>query len=430
MTSGVASVWGGLEAYEKITMMRFGEGASESESRASREGLHIRILEQDGLDLLEFAVGLRHGGARRREEIQNETALVDIGHEAAGDTGVGDRAHDQQRHHRQQEQRGPLEQSRHQPAMLPRQPTLAAAVGIMPAVEVDEAPRQDRYEKCGHQVGHHQRDRHRHRQRLRKSAGHARQETQGHENNERGQARPRERAQEFASRRQDRTAPAAFRCGPGAAGDVLDHHDDVVDDEPDGRRDAAERHDVEAHLQDAEHQNGHRQGPGHHNQRDEQDAQVAQECHQHDSRQHQADEHGVAHAGFGLQHEFALVVPFDQLHAGRQGQPAEPALHLRRDLHGVAIGLLEHVEQNRVLAVFDHARPLRHEAIAHIGHIAQVHHAVRIGFDDDRTQVLDGVTVAVGDNQIELALILHPADGLQRVAGGDLGGEIRERETV
>src|SRR5580693_6455946 len=50
-----------------------------------------------------------------------------------------------------------------------------------------------------------------------------------------------------------RTAPRPT-CGP--PGDVLDHDDDIINDEADRRGDAAESHDVEALAQRGEQQHG------------------------------------------------------------------------------------------------------------------------------------------------------------------------------
>ena len=63
--------------------------------------------------------------------------------------------------------------------------------------------------------------------------------------------------------------------------DVLDHHDGVVDDQPDRRRHAAQRHDVEAHVQDVEQQHGRGQHGGTAIDGDQRDLEVAQEEQQH-----------------------------------------------------------------------------------------------------------------------------------------------------
>ena len=49
--------------------------------------------------------------------------------------------------------------------------------------------------------------------------------------------------------------PVFALAGAQTSNDVLDHHYDIVDDEPDGGRHATERHDIEAHPEGVQKQN-------------------------------------------------------------------------------------------------------------------------------------------------------------------------------
>ena len=90
--------------------------------------------------------------------------------------------------------------------------------------------------------------------------------------------------------------------------DIFHHHDGVIDDQPDGRSETTERHQVEALAQNA--QGNERDGDGHrnHQARNQRGAPVAQEHHHDERRQHQADENRIAHALDGIVHDFGLIV--------------------------------------------------------------------------------------------------------------------------
>ncbi len=100
--------------------------------------------------------------------------------------------------------------------------------------------------------------------------------------------------------------------------DVLHHHDGVVDHQPDGGGETAQRHQVEALAQQAQRDERDRDGGGNHQAGDERSAPIAQEQH-HDQRgQHEAQQDGVAHALDGFVDDLRLIVEGFELHALRQ----------------------------------------------------------------------------------------------------------------
>ena len=78
--------------------------------------------------------------------------------------------------------------------------------------------------------------------------------------------------------------------------DVLDHHDRVVDHQPDSRCQSAQGHQVKALAGDAEKENGHRHGDRNDQAGDERRSPVMEKEEQDDAGQHQADENSVADA--------------------------------------------------------------------------------------------------------------------------------------
>ena len=112
-----------------------------------------------------------------------------------------------------------------------------------------------------------------------------------------------------------RIASRAILAGVAVHHDVLDDDDRVVDDQADRGREAAERHQVEALAEQAQRDEGDRQRRGNHQAGDQRRAPVAQEQHHDQRRQHQADDHRVAHAGDRVVDEVRLIVERLQLDA-------------------------------------------------------------------------------------------------------------------
>ena len=89
---------------------------------------------------------------------------------------------------------------------------------------------------------------------------------------------------------------------------VLHHHDRVVDDQPDRRRQTAQGHQVKALAGDAEKENGHRDGDRDDQAGDQRRSPVVEKEEQDDTGEHQADENSVADAENALAHQLRLVV--------------------------------------------------------------------------------------------------------------------------
>ena len=142
-------------------------------------------------------------------------------------------------------------------------------------------------------------------------AGNSRDRDQRKEDHDRGDGRADQRGADLADGAADRFG--ARLAGVAVQHDVLHHHDGVVDDQPDGRGQAAEGHQVEGLVQQAERDEGDRDGDRDDEPRDQRRAPVAQEQHHDAGGEDQADQDGVAHAVDGFVDEFGLVVEGPQL---------------------------------------------------------------------------------------------------------------------
>ena len=141
-----------------------------------------------------------------------------------------------------------------------------------------------------------------------KGAGDPAEKSEREKDDDRGGGGTHERSGEFVARRQHAFVSRALAAAEPAH-DVFDHHDGVVDDQPDRRRHPAERHDVEAHVHDVEQEHGRGERGRHRQCGDQRDLPVAQENEEDDGGEHDADEDGVARAVFGGNDKIALVVP-------------------------------------------------------------------------------------------------------------------------
>ncbi len=100
--------------------------------------------------------------------------------------------------------------------------------------------------------------------------------------------------------------------------DVFHDNDGVVDDQADGRGEAAKCHQVEALADDPEEEDGDRDGDRDDQAGDERRSPIAQEEEEDEAGEHEADEDGISHAADGLMDEFGLIVKRRHVHAGGQ----------------------------------------------------------------------------------------------------------------
>ena len=100
--------------------------------------------------------------------------------------------------------------------------------------------------------------------------------------------------------------------------DVFHHHDGVVDHQTDRGRQSAERHQVEALVEQLERDERDEYGRGNHQHGDDRGAPVAQKQHHDERGENDADQDGIAHAVDGIDHQTRLVVERLEVDSGRQ----------------------------------------------------------------------------------------------------------------
>src|SRR5580692_6004092 len=124
---------------------------------------------------------------------------------------------------------------------------------------------------------------------------------QGKKDDHRGDGGKDQRPADLVYGLADRSNPRLSRLAMNS--DVLDHHDGIVDDQPDGRREATQGHQVEALAREVKEENGHRNGDRDNQAGDQGRRPVVEKKKQDDTRQHQADENGVTDAENAFAHQ-------------------------------------------------------------------------------------------------------------------------------
>jgi hypothetical protein len=214
--------------------------------------------------------------------------------------------------------------------------------------------------------------------------------------------------------------------------DVLDRHRGVVDEDADGEREPAERHDVDglAERRQAGDRGEDRQGD---RDRDDEGAAPAAEKQQDQQAGERARDAGLAdHAGDGRVHEDRLVAEGADVQVLGQGGPQRRQLLVDPvdDVDRRGIAGLQHVHQDGALAVDPDHVGLGWKAVAHVRHVADVDDAAALGADRHVVQIVD-----VGRVRVQLDVILERADLLRarrqdQVLCADRGDDVVGRQSV
>ena len=128
----------------------------------------------------------------------------------------------------------------------------------------------------------------------------------------------------------------------------FDHHDCVVDEKSDSRRQPAQRHHVESQADRLHHDERDRDGAWHHDRRDQRAQRAHRECQHHQHRQREAEHDRVAHALERFGDQVRLIVRNRKLNVGiALAKLRENLPRLRRDLFGAAAGPPRDSHQHR-----------------------------------------------------------------------------------
>ena len=217
---------------------------------------------------------------------------------------------------------------------------------------------------------------------------------------------------------------------------VLQEHDGVVDEEPDGQRQGHQRQIVEAVVEHPHDDERHEQGERQRDRRDQRVGRAAQEDEDDDDDQHEGDDERELDVVDAVHDRLRPVVD------GRDPHRARKLGHDDRDLIPDALGHLHRVRPcltedgehhrgggNRVAPGPEaHVDPLVLDGFPDVGDVAQVHRRAVARAHDQVLVRVDAVELAVGPEQrgprrrIELAgarIAGAAADGARQIVDGD-----------
>ncbi len=244
-----ATLGTGLEQHRHIAAV--GRGGEEAQLAAGPPGerLDAGIGAQDLLDPADQLIGLLERAAGRSPVIEDEAALVHVGHEAGAD-GAGEEhqqhgraGREQQREHavRLEALEGSLVDPRHGLERESESRLLLECLG--PAAQPFAG--EQRNQRHRDDQGEQHRERERQGERAEELAHHAFQEAERGEDDDGGQGRARDRREDLVGALADDRGDRLAGVQRQVALHVLHYHDGVVDDQSDRDRQAAERHEVE-----------------------------------------------------------------------------------------------------------------------------------------------------------------------------------------
>ncbi len=344
-------------------------GQAQLQAGAARRAFDFRDFAQHLLDVANNAVGLSQRGTRRHPVIEDEATLVHLGQQVGAQRLITEEG----RHHQHQAEQG----------NPPRTFQRKAHPMLIEINQASEAARQRRVlgneqfffrvklRVCGHfnilapdevlaerrrpgkSKGQRSEQRHADRdgQRAEEHAGHARNCNQREKHDDGRNRGADQRRGNLAQRAADGLDPAL--SGVAMQGDVLHHHDGIINHQPDRGCQSTQRHQVESLVEHLEGDEGHQHRDRNHQARHQRTSPVVQKQHHDERGENQANQDRVAHAGDGSGDDLRLIVERLNMDSRRQRRAnvLDLGVHLIGYLDRVGVGLAVDAQQNRGLAV-------------------------------------------------------------------------------
>ena len=195
--------------------------------------------------------------------------------------------------------------------------------------------------------------------------------------------------------------------------DVLDHHDGVVGDEPQRRRDPGESHEVDGLAEDAEPERDDAHARRDRDDRDQREPEAAQEDEQHERGESDADQDCVAHAADRVGYVSCLVIERGPPHAfGQQIRLGlEQLVDCACDLDGVRGGLTDDVHQDGWMRVGGGADVGDLVRDLHLAQLAQGRRDSPRHRHRDALEGVQAIDPTVHQGEVQLVVALGEAGG-------------------
>ena len=215
--------------------------------------------------------------------------------------------------------------------------------------------------------------------------------------------------------------------------DVLDVHDGVVHEFPDGHRQAAEGHGVDRHPEPLEDEARDHDRERDGRERDEGGAEVEQEQEKHDDHEDAAVAEGIDHVADAQIDKGLLLVELglqEDVGGERGPQFVEGPGDLVREPPRVGPWLLGDHEDHGGLAVDRRVAALHLRRLGHAGHLPEHHGTAPRGLHDHRHEIVHALNAAERADEKLVAALREVAPRGVGVAGLHGGLHLVEREAI
>jgi hypothetical protein len=250
---------GWLEAHQDVAAKGFGGEQSVFGPGAADIAVDLGQLTQDGLDAAEKLVGFSQRSSHGRPIIEDERPFVHLGHEARFQMMIEPPSgHNGQERQQDGDARKPQARAE-QPFVAFCQHVINRPGGGHRSMG-EETGGQNGNDRQADDHRNQQGNRQRQAQRLEELAHDSANERQRHEHEDCRERRADHGPADFLARPVD-SLVARLSLGQ-MPGDVFHHDDRIVDDQPDGHRQAAQRHQVQRVAGEVQEDEGHQQAQG------------------------------------------------------------------------------------------------------------------------------------------------------------------------
>ncbi len=393
------------------------------------------------LDVVDEPLGLLDTRAGRRAEMEPHHAGVDRREEVAADD---EQQEPRREHHRRDD--GEKEPASHHDASerapirlahpfetrieAARETRERAVAGVHLRIFRQQVVCHRRHERPRQQVREQHRVHDRERERQEEVLGDAAEEHDRREDDADGERADERRHRDLLRAREDRLDERP--AGGVVSVDVLDLDGRVVDEHPDGEREATQRHDVDRLSREREADDGAEDRERDRRDDDERAPRRAEEEQDHQRHERGCDRCLADDAPQRAPHEDRLVEPEADLEPGRRRLPDERdrRLHLVDDPERRRGGVLQDREVRRAPPVDAHDVRLHGVRVGHGRHVAHQHGRRRRGLHGDLVQPFDRRRTAVQRHHVLAVADPHRAAGQDHVAGRERVGDVGRGETL
>ncbi len=426
----------GVQLDEEIAGVGFREFKAEGDAGAAGEALDFRRGLEHFFDFVEGSIAFGEAGAGGVDDvIQHKAVLFErgekFGFKAPVEIEAGDREEETDAHGDEAVAEGGAHGEFVESGDAAQNWTAEFRVVIRRAgFRLDDQRREGGGERDGKDERRQKRNRHRDRECAEKYAGDAIEKCQWNENDDGSKCGTCQRQEYFSDG--DLHGLNARKPGCHFGMDRFDDHDGVINHQSDRRRDAAEGHQVKAHVGEAHCDQRDKDCDGDNDDRHQRGPPVLEKDEEDRDGEDEAEDDRLPHAVNRIADEEGLIVEEGEFHVGREEgfEVEEFGVELMGDVERAAIGLAADHDEHRGVAVgrddgaggFGGPRDARE--VANADRMIQIHP------DDHLFDFRNAVHAAIDERQIERVLFLMQSARRDEVAFDDRIRNLVQRQVL